>query len=121
MTHDEMIEVIAAHRDGKQIEVKRKCGSITWARTIATLWNFAECDYRIAEPKWRDATIDDLKRAPLPCRVRDRELQEWANGYLLIGYMASGEGPRWIAQGFTTFWFCQVIDEDQPREAMRSE
>lgn len=46
MTHDEMIEVIAAHRDGKKIQAKYQKGQ--WIDiTLPPLWNFEHNEYRI--------------------------------------------------------------------------
>lgn len=45
MTHDEMIEVIAAHRDGKQIECLQISGD--WRVTHSPLFNFSDYTYRI--------------------------------------------------------------------------
>lgn len=109
MTHDEMIAVIAAHKDGKRIEAKAKCGGI-WGMAATPCWDFDDYDYRIAELKWRDATIDDLKRAPLPCRVRDHILNDWISD-LLVGYVASMNGCNWMVRGGERFLFCQVLDD----------
>lgn len=49
MSHDEMIAVITAHRDGKEIEIAAKHVSCypKWNAVFVPLWNFADCDYRI--------------------------------------------------------------------------
>ena len=49
MTHDEMIEVIAAHRDGKQIQHRAKNQfDHPWSDTASLpVWNFMNNDYRI--------------------------------------------------------------------------
>lgn len=108
MTHDEMIEVLQAHRDGMKIKVKRKNCSMVWAPTDRPNWNFDECDYCIAEPRWRDATIDDLKRAPLKCRVKQFEDYEWISREL-TGYDCSK--PSWKTEDCYWWSCCQVIDE----------
>ena len=52
MTHDEMIAVIAAHRDGKKIQCQSKDGRDNWFDTPDPVWDFAFCDYRIKpEPR----------------------------------------------------------------------
>lgn len=61
------------------------------------------------EPKWRDATIDDLKRAPLKCRVRDIETLGWTEDWL-IGYVVSSIGLDWRISGERGCRFCQVQD-----------
>jgi hypothetical protein len=45
MTHDEMIAVIAHHRDGGKVEVAHKRGSY-WESTISPCWDFQSFDYR---------------------------------------------------------------------------
>jgi hypothetical protein len=47
MTHDEMIAVIAAHKDGKTVQVRCKGSDREWGYTSGPYWNFADCDYRI--------------------------------------------------------------------------
>jgi len=50
MTHDEMIEVIQAHKDGGKVEYKDH-GAETWIKLLTEpLWNFARHDYR-AQPE----------------------------------------------------------------------
>ena len=48
MTHDEMIAVIAHHRDGGKVEYMGR-GDKTWTRVYNDnpCWNFASHDYRI--------------------------------------------------------------------------
>lgn len=46
MTHDEMIDVIKAHRDGKQIQVRPHSFS-DWSDNVYPVWDFDHCDYRI--------------------------------------------------------------------------
>ncbi len=109
MTHDEMIAVIQAHKDGAKIECREVFADSSWELTKDPCWNFNDFEYRIAEPRWRDATIDDLKRAPLKCRVRQLSDCDWQESKL-IEYSASP------LQGWRTidfFWHtqCQVIDE----------
>jgi hypothetical protein len=49
MTHDEMIEVIAHHKNGGKVEYKHKNGKIWWD-TKDNVWDFFSCDYR-AKPE----------------------------------------------------------------------
>lgn len=46
MTHDEMISVIQAHKDGKTIQIK---GNISgeWNDADSPRFNFVQCTYRI--------------------------------------------------------------------------
>lgn len=110
MTHDEIIAVVAAHRDGNGIECKSK-GNFPWRKATSPSWDFCSFDYRIAEPRWRDATIDDLKRAPLKCRVRACDFEDWQES-ILTGY-SKHNVVKWQTSDF--FWHtqCQVIDEQE--------
>lgn len=48
MTHDEIIEVVKAHRDGKEIQSKNKNWSDSqWCNTNGPAWDFVSYDYRI--------------------------------------------------------------------------
>lgn len=48
MTNDEMIAVIAAHKEGKLIEFKRIEGyPHHWTRCDDPVWNFGVCEYRV--------------------------------------------------------------------------
>ena len=60
MTHDEMIAVIQAHKEGKEVEW-RPTGAERW-RLATPLWDFDTCEYRIKpEPKtiWVNEYDDD--------------------------------------------------------------
>jgi hypothetical protein len=46
MTHDEMIEVIQAHKDGKVIQIRMANGGSEWIRNDAPQWNFLSAEYR---------------------------------------------------------------------------
>jgi len=109
VTHDEMIAVIAAHRDGAKIECREVFGDDGWGPSSTPMWNFAERVYRVATIKWRDAMIDDLKRAPVKCRVRAANDKEWIESRL-IGH-SLGSNTRWRTHDFFWHAHCQVIDE----------
>lgn len=49
MTHDEMIAVIQAHKDGKEIEFRdqRFTEFKEWVQCREPHWNFRDCTYRI--------------------------------------------------------------------------
>jgi len=49
MTHDEMITVIAHHKNGGEIEYRLKA-DVTWRDAPSPWWDFDEFDYR-AKPK----------------------------------------------------------------------
>lgn len=108
MDHNSMIAVIAAHRDGKGIECKSK-GNFPWRKATSPSWDFCSFDYRIAEPRWRLATIDDLRHAPLACRVRHCDDEQWLP-HELTGYSVASGKVMWQTSDF--FWHtqCQVID-----------
>jgi hypothetical protein len=47
MTHDEMIAVIQAHKDGKVIQARLGGGGSEWKRNNAPQWNFLSAEYRV--------------------------------------------------------------------------
>jgi hypothetical protein len=47
MTHDEMIAVIAAHRDGKTIQFRTVETECDWRDIESPVWDFQSSDYRI--------------------------------------------------------------------------
>jgi len=61
MTHDEIIAVVQAHKEGKTIQAKTKGGEFEWADIFANrpLWNFSSVDYRVKSepPKPREFWI----------------------------------------------------------------
>lgn len=51
MTHDEMIAVIQAHKDGKKLEYRTK-GMVGWDDVTNVVWSFHSTDYRVKpEPR----------------------------------------------------------------------
>jgi len=62
MAHDEMIAVIAAHRDGKKIQIKGSLSGI-WSDIDTSKFNFLHCEYRVKpEPveAWAVVTKDGV-------------------------------------------------------------
>jgi hypothetical protein len=110
MTHDEMIAVMQAHKEGKKIEVCRlHCGE--WHAVDNPKWNFEFYTYRVAEPKWRDATVDDIARALRGERVEARFLRDGSIMDVLVGgRLCSGETLFMAGNGM---WYtaCQVKEE----------
>jgi hypothetical protein len=49
MTHDEMIEVIQAHKDGKAIQYKRLCAVTAWVSMglREPSWDFCRNEYQV--------------------------------------------------------------------------
>lgn len=106
MTHDEMVEVILAHKAGRRLELRHRFID-KWRASGDPSWNFYDFEYRIAEPKWRDATIDDLKRKDVKCRVRSFDNEDWCQGVLDGCHVGR---PKWIVGG-QRYNQCQVVDE----------
>lgn len=46
MTHDEMMAVLTAHRDGKCIEYRTVTG-VHWSPCTSPIWSFDKCVYRV--------------------------------------------------------------------------
>jgi hypothetical protein len=65
MTHDEMIAVIQAHKDGKDIEL-RSVGGKYWRDMAVSTFDFTALQYRVKPPQievWatvRDGVIDSI-------------------------------------------------------------
>lgn len=75
MTHDEMIAVITAHKERKQIQFKDKSTS-NWETftTYQPSWNFYTYDYRIApDDTLRPWTANEV---PLGAWVQEKSLPE---------------------------------------------
>jgi hypothetical protein len=52
MTDDEILEVVAAHKEGKKIQVQSITDRNLWYDEPAPTWNFANHNYRVApEPR----------------------------------------------------------------------
>lgn len=49
MTPQEIINVIAAYEEGKEIEYREKNSNKIWIKAIKPLWNFAKLDYQIKQ------------------------------------------------------------------------
>ena len=49
MSHDEMIAVIQAHKDGASIQCRRvsKCNDTPWVPVPQPRWKFTSCEYRV--------------------------------------------------------------------------
>ena len=64
MTHDEMIAVIQAHKEGKQIECLAalgKNGDMVWTAIDDPSWSFNTSTYRVkAEPKYRPWRLEEV-------------------------------------------------------------
>lgn len=58
MTHDEMIAVIQAHKNGKKIQLRRK-GSSDWTPSAGPGWDFVRFDYRVKPEKKKLYAIYD--------------------------------------------------------------
>lgn len=63
---------------------------------------------------WRDATLDDLKRAPCKARMRVGPKQQWIDTKL-AGVKLSYSHPflQWIIVNSTKYNECQVLDEER--------
>lgn len=85
MTHNEMIAVIQAHKEGKTIQTRLRDGSEanTWYTPVSVRFNFAVYDYRVKkEPRvrWMIDVVDrDTGR---PIMVKGFVSKEHAARYL---------------------------------------
>lgn len=62
MTHDEMIAVITAHKNGKKIEFfdHHLYGEGEWKYTKDPKWNFGYSDYRVCKPRQVGTTVNEI-------------------------------------------------------------
>jgi hypothetical protein len=74
MTHDEMIAVITAHRDGKKVEFRRN-GDDRWGVVDDPVWDFALGEYRIKPepPKPREWWVNVYSNPDRNCLHTSRE------------------------------------------------
>lgn len=95
-TIDEMLEVMQAFKDGKEIE----CKSILqneWLPAVGPLWNWCDCDYRVkSEPKYvpynsvTEVNIDKwLRRKDNPLITRKITIVNYAREWIYL------EGAGW--------------------------
>lgn len=86
MSDDEIIAVVQAHKEGKQIEYKiRGSESHVWLSSVAPAWNFYDYDYRV--------------------KPEPRKLREWwihKGGY-------GGEDQRWTIEDKPLVPCCDYI------------
>ena len=75
-------------------------------------YHFSEYSYPILQPLevWRDATIDDLRRAPVRARFSDDGVK-WCDGDgELRGIKLTKAIPVWIADDDCDYKYCQVLE-----------
>jgi hypothetical protein len=56
MTHDEIITVVQAHKDGEQLQIRltrKKNNDFIWSDLRGNIWDFEQFEYRI-KPKPRE-------------------------------------------------------------------
>jgi hypothetical protein len=76
-------------------------------------YDFSEYSFPILQPLevWRDATIDDLKRAPLRARMRARNSSQWTE-LMLVGakWSTIASAIFWLSDGEIWYSQCQVLE-----------
>ena len=71
MTHDEMIAVIKAHKDGNKIQSTPLSVHSLWGDDDSPMWNFALMDYRVKpEPLERWLFIPTYGREEVICETQ---------------------------------------------------
>jgi hypothetical protein len=79
MTHDEMIAVIQAHKDGKMIQFKQKDVD-GWVWAPRPCWNFSSHEYRIKpEPMEIWVNVYDDGETSCPYKSKDDAQQSGIN------------------------------------------
>ncbi len=72
MTHDEMIAVIAHHRDGGKVEIADR-GKGNFEDTLNPIWDFNEFDYRVKpEPRSLWISFNDYGKPHLSAESADQ-------------------------------------------------
>lgn len=76
MTHDEMIAVITAHKEGKQIQCRER-GGIIW-QFCPPSWNFADFEYRVKQEEPKKAIVHawGSKRGCITFYIAGSELEK---------------------------------------------
>ncbi len=76
MSHQEIIAVVQAHKEGKQIQTQSHLYQIGW-QNCNPVWNFYENDYRVApEPrKPREFIVNLYNDGSISSTFERRELQ----------------------------------------------
>jgi len=98
MTHDEMIAVIAAHRDGKQIQFQSMLDETAWheyAAGEAPSWDFMRRRFRVKpEPVEAWAVVrPDGSLVSFATRKDDLLSPSWAQ-YKLVRMIEAPEGDK---------------------------
>lgn len=85
MTHDEMIAIIQAHKEGKRIECKFINFPDEWEFVDTPKWNFESCNYRIAPtPKLRPWRPEEV-----PVGAQLRCITDHTIRYMITGCSSS--------------------------------
>jgi hypothetical protein len=119
MNHDEMIKVIQAHKEGKQIQFLDSLNE--WCDNDSPSWNFHSITYRIKpEPKYRPFTLQEAVAAELEGkRIYDRNTFRVIAGYAKEGVFV-GNGDDFITFGDLLNYYvfgnsspCGVLEEEK--------
>lgn len=100
-------KVVAYRSPNKGESYLEDDGSISVADGIAEYFKFI-----ILQPLevWRDATIDDLRRAPLRAMFRDKLDENWTESSL-IGFRTYEGKQEWVNMHGGFHWrYCQVLE-----------
>ena len=71
MNNDEIIAVVQAHKDGKEVQY-RTDESTEWGKPYKITWNFDDYLYRVKPREWEMRVCDEdgnLCRCTSPCNV----------------------------------------------------
>jgi len=85
MTHDEMIEIIQAHKDGKQIEFRKNLSSEPWRSLEGPMFDFALFTYRVKPNQKRILYQYNFQTATGAIYRHDRFFASWAEAERVTG------------------------------------
>lgn len=94
MTHDEIIAVVQAHKEGKKVERKvKEVDTAQWLECFAKHFNFSEYDYRVADDP-KPPTLREWKPEEVPLDAWFREKPEHTAAFRITGVDTTRNAPK---------------------------
>ncbi len=85
MTHDEMIEIIQAHKDGKQIEFRKSVSKDSWTTLTSAAFDFVPFTYRVKPNQKKTLYQYNYQTATGAIYRHDRFFESWAEAERVTG------------------------------------
>ena len=111
MTPQEIIDVVTAFRDGKEIECKEKRYNGNWSANNAPQWDFSMFNYRIkSQPKFRP-----WKPCEVPVGALNRNKSNPNHVSMIVGYtpdyIVDSSNPQLGGKPFETYQYANENNE----------